>query len=165
MKAMDLADYIIIKSNCLNKPVSNLMIQKVMYFLNVDYLLNNNGKSLIEDENFERWDYGPTIRYVYNEYSSYGSSEISIPSEHRKLVTGEGNKLEIRSYKLNVKDIDKATRKFIDKDIIKLLKFKDPFELVNECQQEPQWKKLSYNEEYSNTEILKYYKKHKFWET
>lgn len=164
MKAMDLADYVIIKANELNKPVQNLKLQKVMYFLNADYMLNNNGKSLIEDEKFERWDYGPTIRSVYYEYSSYGSSEINIPFQHIKLESGEDNKLDIKLYNLDVTKINQSVRNFIDENIGKLLKFKDPFELVNECQKEPQWQKLSYNEEYSNTETLKYYKKHKFWE-
>lgn len=162
MKAMDLADYVIIKANELNKPVQNLKLQKVMYFLNAYYMLNNKGKVLIEDEKFERWDYGPTIRSVYYEYSSYGSSEINIPSEHKKLVNGKGNNLEIKSFKLDVTKINQSIRSFIDENIGKLLKF-DAFELVNESHKETQWKKLSNNEEYSNIETLKYYKKNKFW--
>lgn len=167
MKAMDLADYIIIKANELSKPVSNLMLQKVMYYLNVMYLLSNNNKEnpLVSDANFERWDYGPVIRDVYNEYSSYGSSEIDIPSQHIKLESGEDNKLEIKSYNLDAKDMEKSTRDFIDENIVKLLEFRNPFDLVNESHKEKQWKELGTNDNYSNGESLAFYKikNNQFW--
>lgn len=163
MKAMDLADYIILKANELNKPVQNLKLQKVIYFLNADYMLNNNGKSLIEDENFERWDYGPTIRSVYYEYSSNGASPIKSNSKHINIHRDNNNIVDIYfSEGLDINSLDRKERKFIDKHINEFLRF-NPFDLVNESHKETQWKELSNNEEYSNRETLKYYKKNKFW--
>lgn len=167
MKAMDLADYIILKADELKEPVSNLMLQKVMYFLNVMYLISNNDKEmpLVSDSNFERWDYGPVIKDVYNEYSSYGSSKIIVPSEHKKLVNGKGNNLEIKSFKLDVTKINQSIRSFIDENIGKLLKFKDPFILVKESHKENQWKVLNPNDKYNNEDSLAFYKikNNQFW--
>lgn len=160
---MDLADYIILKANELNKPVQNLKLQKIMYFLNADYMLNNKGNALIEDENFERWDYGPTIRSVYYEYSSNGASPIKSNSKHINIYRDNNNNIDIYfSEGLDINSLDRKERKFIDKHINEFLRF-NPFDLVNESHKETQWKKLSNNGEYSNTETLKYYKKNKFW--
>lgn len=164
MKAMDLADYVIIKANELNKPVPNLKLQKVMYFLNAYYMLNNKGKALIEDESFERWDYGPTIRSVYYEYSSNGASPIKSYIKHINIHRDNNNNIVDIDFSegLDINSLDREERKFIDKHINELLRF-NPFDLVNESHKETQWKELSNNEEYSNIETLKYYKKNKFW--
>lgn len=164
MKAMDLADYIILKANELNKPVQNLKLQKIMYFLNADYMVNNKGNALIEDENFERWDYGPTIRSVYYEYSSNGASPIKSNSKHINIHRDNNNNIVDIDFSegLDINSLDRKERKFIDKHINEFLRF-NPFDLVNESHKETQWKKLSNNGEYSNKETVEYYKKHKFW--
>ncbi|WP_369403813.1 type II toxin-antitoxin system antitoxin SocA domain-containing protein [Fructilactobacillus florum] len=52
-------------------------------FLNVIHLLEYKNP-LIDDDNFEKWDYGPVIHEVYSEYSSNGSQEIKKPKRHIK---------------------------------------------------------------------------------
>lgn len=164
MKAMDLADYVIIKANELNKPVQNLKLQKVIYFLNADYMLNNNGKALIEDENFERWDYGPVLRTVYFEYASNHASPIKSNMKHINIYRDSDNNIvDIDvSEGLDINSLDREERKFIDKHINEFLIF-NPFDLVNESHKETQWKKLSNNGEYSNKETVEYYKENQFW--
>lgn len=75
MKALDVAAYII--NLCIDEgnPVSNLQLQKIMYFTNSFYL-KNNGKQLITDEPFEAWQFGPVIDNVYHKYSIYGGNPI-----------------------------------------------------------------------------------------
>ena len=87
MKALELADYII---NTSPKDLSNLELQKTMYFVELDYC-KQTGKSLI-DEDFEAWDYGPVVPEVYREFRDYGAesidrtSKISIPKDIKKDI-------------------------------------------------------------------------------
>lgn len=162
---MEFADYVIKKSNKLGHPVSNLMLQKVMYFLNVQYLLEN-GESLIDDDNFERWDYGPVLRSVYFEYSSNHSSPIKEPVLHFKFKRdGKNNVIGVETFS---EDISGPTNEkefnFIDDNISNLLNNFSPFALVDESHKETQWKKLPNNGKYSNQETINYYRGNEFWE-
>ena len=72
--AMNLSKYIIdfcYKNNC---PVSNLKLQKMLYFLQVDSYQNNS--TLLFDEGIYAWPYGPVVPEVYRRYSGYGGATI-----------------------------------------------------------------------------------------
>lgn len=71
IKATDLAKYII---NTSYRGLSNLELQKTMYFVELDYY-KQTGKHLVDDE-FKAWQYGPVVPDVYEEYRHYGSRYI-----------------------------------------------------------------------------------------
>ena len=73
--AMDLAHYTIDRCNSEGNPISNLQLQKILYFLQSVYCRATGG-SLIFPEEFEAWPYGPVLPEVYGEYSYYGASVI-----------------------------------------------------------------------------------------
>lgn len=75
-KAMDLAHYIVDKSTRDDKPVSNLQLQKMMYFIQYTHC-KYYGEPLFDDEEFQAWQYGPVVPSVYDEYSSYGGRAIT----------------------------------------------------------------------------------------
>lgn len=79
MKALNVANYIINKCIDFGKPISNLTLQKFMYFVHLDFL-KKTGKKLITDEEFEAWQWGPTIKRVYDKFRMFGSNELSIHS-------------------------------------------------------------------------------------
>ncbi|MBZ7987633.1 DUF4065 domain-containing protein [Campylobacter canadensis] len=84
MKIYDLASYIVNRSIALGLPVSNLKLQKMLYFINLIYLGKYN-KFLIEDLDdypFEAWRYGPVIRSVYDRFSCYGGIPIGLEQPH-----------------------------------------------------------------------------------
>ena len=62
------------RSKALNQPVTNLKLQKILYFLNAIYLVKRS-KPLV-DATFEKWNYGPTIPDVYKEYRVNGGNNI-----------------------------------------------------------------------------------------
>ncbi len=76
ISALDLAKYILKNSN---KDLSNLELQKTLYFTELDYI-NKFNKHLIEDD-FEAWKYGPVAREVYCEYRNYGANSIDRPEQ------------------------------------------------------------------------------------
>lgn len=73
--ATELAHYTVDKCTRENCPVSNLQLQKILYFLQLTYCRASKGGLLFE-EPFQAWPYGPVIESVYNEYSFYGASAI-----------------------------------------------------------------------------------------
>lgn len=79
-KAIDVAKYILRNSS---KCLSNLELQKTLYFAELDFQ-KECGKRLIEDD-FEAWQYGPVSREVYYEYRGYGASSITRPEDEINL--------------------------------------------------------------------------------
>lgn len=73
--AIDLARYAVSKCYSEGEPVTNLLLQKMLYFLQYVFCSNTGGELLFGDE-FEAWPYGPVLPEVYREYSFYGASPI-----------------------------------------------------------------------------------------
>lgn len=75
--ARQVSSYIIKK--CVNdrEPISNLQLQKILYFIQRDYLRSDIGNPAFNDD-FEAWRFGPVIPEVYYDYSGFGSMAIDM---------------------------------------------------------------------------------------
>lgn len=118
MKAIDLAKYIVSKCYNEHKPVSNLKLQKMLYFLYGWYYAKFN-KNLFED-NFVAWKLGPVVQEVYFEYSKYIANPIC------------------ENYNIQL-DLNKQEIGFIDESI-ESLKDKSARDLVNKSHETIPWK-------------------------
>lgn len=61
-------------------PVTNLQLQKVMFFALGFYIGERGIDTTVEEiynKKFERWKYGPVVGDVYRDYSLYGSDDIT----------------------------------------------------------------------------------------
>lgn len=74
--ATALARYIVQKCYIDKRPISNLQLQKILYFLQIMYGRSTHGTELLFRDEFEAWPYGPVIFAVYDEFSRYGGSVI-----------------------------------------------------------------------------------------
>lgn len=74
--AINLAKYIVQKCYQDGHPISNLQLQKILYFLQIMYGKSTEGKELLFQNDFEAWPYGPVIPAVYDMFSRYGGSVI-----------------------------------------------------------------------------------------
>lgn len=72
--AKDIAHYIVNKCIDDNKQISNLQLQKILYFVQEHYI-KSTGHPLFDDA-FVAWTYGPVIRSVYWEFSMNGGDRI-----------------------------------------------------------------------------------------
>lgn len=72
--ALDIANYIIIREAEQGRSVSNLRLQKLLYFVQAFFLVNTENPIFSDD--IESWDFGPVIPKVYHRYKYYGSSGI-----------------------------------------------------------------------------------------
>lgn len=69
-----IAKYIIAKCYSLSNPISNLKLQKMLYFTWVDYY-KKTSSTLFYNE-ICAWQLGPVVPDVYYEYCSYGGRPI-----------------------------------------------------------------------------------------
>lgn len=72
--ALDIACAVVNHAVEQKKPVSNLKLQKILYFIQ-GYHLADYGEPLFEEE-IEAWPYGPVVVDVYNAFQRYGSNFI-----------------------------------------------------------------------------------------
>lgn len=74
--ALTIAMYIINKCFEEGAPVTNLRLQKLMYFIQgMSYVIKN--RAMIKDE-FYAWQYGPVVPKIYFEYNGYIGNPIRI---------------------------------------------------------------------------------------
>lgn len=75
-KVLDVCRYIINYSNREDYGVSNLKLQKLLYFIQVYFLMNSEDHQPCFSEKIEAWDFGPVVPVAYREYKQYGSTDI-----------------------------------------------------------------------------------------
>lgn len=72
--AKQVAQYIINKCSIEKRPVSNLKLQKLLYFVWIEYR-KRTGKNLFDDKIYA-WQFGPVVPEVYYDYCAYGGMDI-----------------------------------------------------------------------------------------
>ena len=142
-----------------NQPVTNLKLQKILFFLQ-GYSLHEYGRKLI-DGNFSKWKYGPVEEEVYFNYKENGSSTIN--SMSATVTTSETGGVIHRPIKLSGNSFeDKEVFQKLTNFTEKLLE-KDAWELVDLTHQHASW--INYKKEiycydandYTDEEIKKCY--------
>lgn len=75
-KVLDVCRFVINYSNERDYGISNLKLQKVLYFIQAYFLIKKKDHSTCFDEKIEAWDFGPVVPEAYYEYKQYGSGDI-----------------------------------------------------------------------------------------
>mgnify|MGYP001636790098 CR=1 FL=1 len=70
----DIATYIIRYCNDKNYAVSNLKLQKILYFIQAEFLVRKNRPCF--KEKVEAWPFGPVVPEVYHSYKGYGGGTV-----------------------------------------------------------------------------------------
>lgn len=74
MNALEIAKYVINYALENDAPISNLQLQKILYFLVRDFYKKTSRFLFVED--FIAYPLGPVVQEVYEVYRGYGSSKI-----------------------------------------------------------------------------------------
>lgn len=120
-----------------DRPVTDLQLQKILFFLQ-GFFLNNYNSPLING-NFSKWQFGPVEHEVYNEFRANGSSPIKSMALSWNFDS-QGN--------FSISDPKKLTREDLKDDRIfeetidfikKLIKI-DPWRLVDLTHNHYSWK-------------------------
>lgn len=130
MTMLNFAKHILAVAYENNLSVSNLQLQKVMYFAMREHKDNYELLSKMYDEQFYVWRYGPIVPSIYKKYYGYGSRAI--------IEKGE----RTNDYSI------------FDNSIIKLLK-EDLFTLVDKSREHKFWQENE-NKIVNGTSDIKY---------
>lgn len=88
--AMDLAKYIVSKCTKENVPISNLQLQKILYYIQKEFLHKRG--TIAFNDSIEAWQFGPVVPRVYYFFSGAGSMpilmqyNIKIGKDDKKLI-------------------------------------------------------------------------------
>lgn len=96
-KVLDIANYFIIRANeKAENDLTNLKLQKILYFAQGTYLGKMGANTPLFAEPIEAWKLGPVVRDVYNTFSVCGASPITlldIPDSSATLPVAIQNEL------------------------------------------------------------------------
>lgn len=92
-KALSIASYIIQRCNSQNKTISNLKLQKILYFVQAEFLVTKDQPCFAEE--IEAWDFGPVVPIVYQKYKIFGGGNIPVLGKKANpvILSGEDQKL------------------------------------------------------------------------
>ena len=138
-EALDIARYIV--DICAEKKhaISNLKIQKILYFIQAEFLVERK-KACFTDK-IEAWDFGPVIPEVYRYYKAYGGGNIP-----RENITAQ----------IKIKEVDKQ---LIDM-VVEACNDYSAVQLVNITHKQKPWiqaYKKHQNNEITNNSIQKFF--------
>lgn len=163
--AMDIANYVVKKAKDNNKKITNLLLLKILYYLQAKFLVDT--ENVLFSEKIEKWGYGPVVPEVYSYFKDFGSSPIEHPMSYAihdndtfKVVTPANRNLKQE----DIIQID---------EIVTVLFSKyenEPFKLVERTHEEPMWIndkesiiKGNRHIEYDINEMKKYFENDEHW--
>lgn len=85
--AMDFAKYIINLCTNMGNSISDLKLQKVLYYIQLAFISQRHEDAFVDE--LEAWPYGPVVRSVYDAYSSYGSTKICLQYDDADVFSDE----------------------------------------------------------------------------
>ena len=74
-RALEIAKYNISKCTVEKHPISNLQLQKILYYIQREFL--KYGCEAFSDE-IEAWQFGPVVPEVYRQYCGFGAMPITM---------------------------------------------------------------------------------------
>ena len=116
---LDVSRYIINYSNKNKYSISNLKLQKLLYFVQAYFLITKDAPCF--DAKIEAWDFGPVVPIAYHEFKQYGSGEI--PEIKSYLVFDSNDVWNTVSKPFNEDVISSEDREFIGKVVKQFSKY------------------------------------------
>lgn len=88
---IDICNYIINHEDTMGRSVSNLRLQKLLYFVQAQFLVAKNEPCFADT--IEAWDFGPVVPNAYHHYKIYGGSiipantkTVNLPAYDKSLI-------------------------------------------------------------------------------
>lgn len=154
-EAMDIAQYVINYAIDLGKPVSNLKLQKLLYYIQAKFLIENNNGCFEDD--IENWRHGPVVTNVYDNFKKYGNQDIEeIQTGYRAFEIDDEFNFSYKKKKFKEENIELNDRELI-KEVVNNLIDKDAWELVKMTHEEDPWKNTERGDIITNEAIYNYF--------
>lgn len=130
--AMEIARYIINYSNEKDYPISNLRLQKLLYFIQASFYKFKDIPCFSDD--IYCWDYGPVVPSVYRKFKGNGS--LSIPEERDIVFDRKSSSFVFVKFELKYQS--EEDKKIVD-DNIEFAKKLTVFDLVEITHKQKPW--------------------------
>lgn len=143
--ALSVAQFIIDYCNEKNRGITNLKLQKILYFVQAEFLVSSPMHSPCFSDTIEAWDFGPVVPAVYHHYKIYGNAII--PSDVNDVL------------RLSCERISGDDRVMIESMVNQLAKY-TASQLVQFTHAQEPWKKAyirGYNNPISNESIRHFF--------
>ena len=138
---LDIARYIINECNEKGIIISNLKLQKLLYFVQ-GYTFAFEGHRCFSNV-IQAWDYGPVCPDAYHEFKRYGAMNIPTVKTYTECSI-ENHKIKIETKTYNPLMVDAKTREIIDAIIDNYGKY-SATTLVEITHGQTPWEKTYYN--------------------
>lgn len=96
------ANFVLDHADQLGIKVTNLSLQKLVYFCHV-WSLIELGKPLIK-QSFEAWEYGPVLQYLYREFKKFGSTPVVGRAQQTNPFSGKQERVS-QTFDLATEDL------------------------------------------------------------
>jgi uncharacterized phage-associated protein len=120
--ALTIAKYFLYKANQEGDLITNLKMQKLLYYAQAWYLVNF-GRTLFDDQ-ILAWDLGPVIKNVYNKFKKFRHTPILFDDDCKEIL----------------KKFKKEDLRFLDEFYDQFIEY-SAHDLVNMSHNEEPWKK------------------------
>lgn len=137
---LDISKYIINYSIDNHHPVSNLKLQKLLYYVQANFLINKNKPCFVQD--IVHWRHGPVVTESYSAFRKYFNDNIS------------------SNQNMDMNLIEDSDRELIE-HVVKAYKNMDPWDMVAKTHEENPWNDTERNDIITNYSIKNYFKKNK----
>lgn len=127
------ANFVINLANENKLSVTNLQLQKILFFLQ-GYTLSKYQVGIVNGS-FSKWQYGPVQKNVYRTFRDNGASPIT--NEYSDAYFDELGQFKTQTPKM--KNIDEHTQAALKCLVLKLLKI-PVWKLIDLTQQDPSWR-------------------------
>lgn len=145
---LDVCRYVINYSNDKDYGISNLKLQKVLYFIQAYFLISKKDNSPCFIDKIEAWDFGPVVPKAYHEYKQYGSGDI--PTINSYIVFDENNIWNTERVAIDNDIINYDDKKFINMVVDKFADY-SATDLVSLTHHQSPW--IDAYEPHKNNEI------------
>ncbi|WP_394261309.1 Panacea domain-containing protein [Moraxella boevrei] len=134
---IDVANYIVWRANAIEKPITHLKLQKLLYYVVAKYAKDHD--TMLINEDIVKWQYGPVAKSVYHYFKLYGHNEITKPIAY--LTSTEMFHLTFANVDKKISELsgDDLFETVADSVLDKLIDF-SAFDLVERTHQESAWK-------------------------
>lgn len=155
--AIDVASYIVNRSIDLNAPVSNLKLQKLLYYVQAAKLVKSGERMFKED--ICAWKYGPVVESVYHRFKMYANAQINEKITNMSWILMRGF---TRDDTYDPCDVIMLEDQKIINEILRAHQGHDAMHLVRKTHEEIPWRDaINNNKPYISSNVIKeYYTEH-----
>lgn len=100
----NVAGYIVEYCNKHYLCITNLRLQKLLYFIQAYFLMKSNGERVAFNEEVEAWDLGPTVPCIFHQYKRFGSGQIPFNDKSYSGIFSDDERKMIEDVILHFKD-------------------------------------------------------------